>query len=72
MAIGTVKFFKRENGWGAIASEELPTGKDAFAHFGVIEGDGFRELTAGERVEFDYEPAQQDSFEFRATRVRRL
>jgi cold shock protein len=72
MAIGTVMFFKREKGWGAIASEELPAGKDAFAHFSVIQGEGFRELTAGEGVEFDFEPAQQDSFEFRATRVRRL
>ena len=72
MAIGTVKFFKREKGWGPIASEELPAGKDAFAHFSVIEGDGVRELTAGESVEFDYEPAQQDSFQFRATRVRRI
>jgi hypothetical protein len=29
---------------------------DAFVDFSVIEGEGFRELTAGERVEFDYEP----------------
>jgi CspA family cold shock protein len=45
---------------------------DAFAHFSVIEGEGFRVLTAGERVEFDYDPARQDGFRFRATRVRQL
>jgi len=72
VALGTVKFFKPEKGWGAISSAELPAGADVFAHFSVIEGDGFRELTAGERVEFDYKSACQDSFQFCATRVRRL
>nr|WP_307867699.1 hypothetical protein [Saccharothrix coeruleofusca] len=33
--------------------------------------DGFRALEAGDQVEFDYEAAQQDSFRFRATRVRK-
>ncbi|HLT61383.1 MAG TPA: cold shock domain-containing protein [Microlunatus sp.] len=70
MAQGTVKFWKSDKGWGAIASPELPEGSDAFAHFSAVEADGFRELTAGDRVEFDYEAAQQDSFRFVATRVR--
>ncbi|OXR47206.1 Cold shock-like protein CspLA [Nocardia cerradoensis] len=72
MAIGTVKFFRPEKGWGAIASAELPDGCDAWVHFNAIEGEGFRSLDAGERVEFDYESAQQDSFRYRATRVRRI
>ncbi len=72
MAAGTVKFWKSEQGWGAIASPELPEGRDAFAHFSTIEAEGFRELTQGDRVEFDYESAVQDSFRFRATRVRKL
>lgn len=72
MAHGTVKFFKAEKGWGAIASPELPDGFDAWVHFSVIEMDGFRVLEAGDQVEFDYEAAQQDSFSFRATRARRL
>ncbi|WP_152362218.1 cold-shock protein [Microlunatus speluncae] len=72
MAEGTVKFWKSEKGWGAIASPELPEGLDAFAHFSAIEAEGFRELTQGDRVEFDYEPAVQDSFRFVATRVRKL
>ena len=72
MAYGTVKFYKAEKGWGAISSPELPAGRDVWVHFSVIDGVGYRSLTAGERVEFDYEPARQDSFEFRATRVRRL
>jgi CspA family cold shock protein len=34
--------------------------------------DGYRELVEGQPVEFEYEPAQQDSFEFRAIVVRPL
>ena len=72
MAQGEVKFFREEKGWGAIASPELPDGADAWVHFSAIEMDGFRSLKAGDRVEFDFEEAQQDSFRFRATQVRKL
>lgn len=70
MAQGTVKFWKSEKGWGAISSGALPDGSDAWAHFSAIEGEGYRDLRAGDHVDFDYEPARQDSFDFRATRVR--
>jgi cold shock protein len=72
MTRGIVKFFKPDKGYGAIASPDLPDGLDAWVHFSVIEMDGYRALNAGDEVEFDYEPAQQDSFRFRATRVRKL
>lgn len=72
MARGVVKFFKIEKGWGAIASAELPDGHDAWVHFSVIEADGYRSLQAGDIVDFEYEPARQDSFQFRATRAHRL
>jgi cold shock protein len=72
MARGIVKFFKPGKGHGAIASPDLPDGFDAWVHFSAIEMDGYRALNAGDEVEFDYEPAQQDSFRFRATRVRKL
>ncbi|MBL1077884.1 cold shock domain-containing protein [Nocardia sp. 2] len=71
MATGIVKFFKAEKGWGAIASPELPPGQDAWVHFSAIEGTGFRMLEAGDRVTFEYEAARQDSFRYRATRVRK-
>lgn len=64
--------FKEDKGWGAISSPDLPDGFDAWVHFGVIEMDGYRFLEVGDQVEFDYEPAQQDSFRFVATRVRKL
>lgn len=72
MAHGSVKFFKAEKGWGAISSPELPEGFDAWVHFSTIEMDGYRALETGDQVEFTYEEAQQDSFRFRATRVRKL
>lgn len=71
MAVGIVKFFRPEKGWGAISSEELPDGVDVWVHYSAIEEDSFRTLEEGEPVEFDFEAAEQDSFRFRATRVRR-
>lgn len=72
MATGVVKFYKAEKGWGAISSPELPDSLDAFVHFSAIEAEGYKAFEQGDQVEFDYEPAQQDSFRFRATRARRL
>jgi cold shock protein len=72
MARGTVKFFKADKGYGAISSPELPQGCDAWVHFSAIQMGGYRYLDAGDKVEFDYEAAQQDSFRFVATRVRKL
>lgn len=72
MPTGVVKFYKAEQGWGAIASDALPGAADVWVHFSVIEGTGYRELVAGDVVDFDAEAAQQDSFRYRATRVRRL
>lgn len=72
LATGVVKFYKAEKGWGAISSPELPDGLDAFVHFSAIEAEGYKAFEQGDQVEFDYEPAQPDSFRSRATRARRL
>lgn len=74
MARGVVKFYRAEKGWGAIASDDLPPGRDAWVSFSAIEGTGsrYRFLAEGDRVEFDFEPAEQDSFRFVATRVSKL
>ena len=50
MAIGTVKWFSNEKGYGFIAREE---GEDVFVHFSAISMDGYKSLTEGQRVEFD-------------------
>ena len=71
-ARGVVKFWKPEKGWGAITSPELPDGRDAWAHFSVVEMTGYKSLTAGQEVEFRYTATRQDSFEFVADWVRPL
>ena len=50
--LGTVKWFNSSKGYGFIEREE---GEDVFVHFSAIEGDGFRNLEEGQRVEFTIE-----------------
>jgi len=50
MATGTVKWFNESKGFGFIEADE---GEDVFVHFSAIEGDGFRTLQEGQRVEFE-------------------
>jgi CspA family cold shock protein len=47
---GTVKWFNAQKGFGFIEREGGP---DVFVHHSAILGDGYRELTEGEQVEFD-------------------
>ncbi|MDU6077176.1 MAG: cold shock domain-containing protein [Pantoea sp.] len=48
--LGTVKGFNAEKGFGFISPDE--GGKDVFVHFSAIEGDDFRTLDEGQKVEF--------------------
>jgi CspA family cold shock protein len=50
MAIGTVKWFDSKKGFGFLVNDE---GKDVFVHFSTIDGDGFRTLKDGEKVEYE-------------------
>jgi cold shock protein len=56
LATGTVKFFNAEKGFGFISREE---GEDVFVHFSSIQGDGYKSLTEGQRVEFDIGPGRK-------------
>jgi CspA family cold shock protein len=53
---GTVKWFNGEKGYGFIAREG---GDDVFVHFSAIQGDGFRNLMEGQKVEFAVEKGQK-------------
>jgi len=48
---GTVKWFNDRKGFGFLAREDGE--KDCFVHFSSIQGDGYRSLREGEKVEFD-------------------
>ena len=50
--VGTVKWFNGEKGFGFIEREG---GKDVFVHFSAIQGDGYRNLQEGQKVEFNVE-----------------
>ena len=53
---GTVKWFNSEKGFGFIQREG---GDDVFVNFSAIQGDGYRSLEDGQRVEFDVAPGRK-------------
>lgn len=60
---GTVKWFNGSKGYGFIEREG---GNDVFVHYSAIQGEGFRNLEEGQRVEFEIE---QDRKGLRAANV---
>jgi CspA family cold shock protein len=56
VATGTVKWFNAEKGFGCIEREG---GDDVFVHFSAIQGDGYRSLEEGQRVQFDVAPGRK-------------
>ena len=47
---GTVKWFNASKGFGFIQRQ---SGEDVFVHYSAIQGDGYRNLTEGQAVEFE-------------------
>ncbi len=66
MTNGTVKWFSESKGFGFISQEN---GDDVFVHHTAIQGEGFKNLSQGEKVEFEVEEGQKGS---KATKVVRL
>ena len=53
---GIVKWFNDSKGFGFIEQE---SGPDVFAHFSNIQGDGFKSLAEGQKVEFEVTQGQK-------------
>ena len=51
MALGTVKWFNAEKGFGFIAPED--GSPDVFAHYSAIATGGYKSLDENQKVEFD-------------------
>jgi len=49
MPQGTVKWFKNEKGFGFVSQDGGP---DVFVHHTAIQGEGYKSLNEGDRVEF--------------------
>jgi len=54
---GTVKWFNDEKGFGFITRDDGE--KDVFCHHSAIQGEGFKSLAEGAKVEFDVVDGQK-------------
>jgi cold shock protein len=57
MTQGTVKWFSAEKGYGFITPEDGSA--DVFVHFSAIVGQGYKELTEGQKVSFEVSQGQK-------------
>ncbi len=53
---GTVKWFNGSKGYGFI---ERDAGEDIFVHYSAIQGEGYKNLEEGQRVEFSVVQGQK-------------
>ena len=67
MIQATVREWDDEEGWGVLDSSQTPGG--CWAHFSAVEMTGFRSLVAGQKVDLEWESAEQDGYQYRAVLV---
>ena len=54
---GTVKWFNDSKGFGFLTRDDGE--KDVFVHHSAVQGEGFKSLTEGQRVEFEVVQGQK-------------
>jgi CspA family cold shock protein len=57
MTVGSVKWFNAEKGFGFITPDD--GGADVFVHHSAIQMEGYRDLSEGQRVEFEVTQGQK-------------
>jgi CspA family cold shock protein len=57
MTVGSVKWFNAEKGFGFITPDD--GGEDVFVHHSAIQMQGYRDLSEGQRVEFEVTQGQK-------------
>ena len=65
---GRVSVWHTQEGWGVLESDQTPGG--CWVHYSAVETTGVKELHPAHEVDFDWEPAEQDGYRFRAISVR--
>lgn len=68
MAVGVVREWHDDEGWGVLDSDETPGG--CWAHFSSLSMSGYRRASTGDRVSFTHSRIAQDGFEYVAQEVK--
>jgi CspA family cold shock protein len=55
--VGTVKWFNGTKGFGFATPDD--GSRDVFVHYSAIQGEGFRNLNEGDRIEFSVEKGEK-------------
>lgn len=57
MITGKVKWFNNQKGYGFITRDD--GGADVFVHYSAVEGNGFKSLAEGDKVQFEVGPSDK-------------
>ena len=66
MTEGSVKWFNAQKGFGFI---EIDGDKDIFVHHSEIQGEGFKSLDEGQRVEFEIRQSEKGNYAANVTKL---